>query len=339
VISAVLLAAHVGIGINYIWWKLAPVSHARCVADDAARNEGEWFLPVYDRPQVRAAVRAQLRAMRSAGFTTLRVLVFFYRTTDASSTDSFTSTDGSIAPADRAKLHDFVADVASARFARLEIVPSFQAENWLYCRNKVWGDCFDAARTAENWRFVQTVARIAFAAAGATRLRFDLANEGAPDPSMTPATLAKAKAYLDYVATRFAREFGGGWTISAARSDAAPPGETESRLTLLLADLAAAGLTPKVLELHTYAPAASDVTLSLDEAGAVAGRIGAALVLGELRYHSVAQADAIGEWLRANPRARVADLIQWPEYDPSSVCELDPVPPYTPGPLVNAIGN
>ncbi len=329
-------AVAANLGINYLWWKMVPVSEKDCRANQTARNDGVWFLPSYQNAKVRAAVRHQLASMHASGFATLRALVFYYHSTDAWSQDSFTSTDGSVSAADRAKLSAFVSDVAAAGFARMEIVPSFQTENWLYCRTKAWGDCFEPSRTAENWRFTETVARTAYRAAGRMALRFDLGNEAAPDASMPRATLENARTYLQYVAGRFQREFGSGWTVSAARSDAPAPGETAGRLTLLLADLAGAHLVPKYLELHAYTPDGNDLATALDETGAIARRIGAAVVLGELRYHSAAQAQAIARWMHQNPAVRVADVIQWPEVDPSAICNLNPVPPYAPGPLAHA---
>ena len=73
---------------------------------------------------------------------------------------------------------------------------------------------------------------------------------------------------------------------------------------------------------------------SLDAAQAIAQRIDARIVLGELRYHSIAQASAIGGWLTKHPESRVADLILWPEFDPSQACAPLPSLPYTPGPLL-----
>ena len=66
---------------------------------------------------------------------------------------------------------------------------------------------------------------------------------------------------------------------------------------------------------------------------ALAESIDAHVILGELRYHSIAQAAALSQWIAQNPRSRLIDLIQWPEYDPSRSCEINPSPPYTPGTL------
>ncbi|HTA39474.1 MAG TPA: hypothetical protein VK760_10370, partial [Candidatus Acidoferrales bacterium] len=227
----------------------------------------------------------------------------------------------------------FVRDVGAAGFTTLELVSSFDSENWIFCRNKAWGDCFEPARTEDNWRFISQTAQAAIAAAGPLALRFDLGNEQAPDPHMPARTLARAKTYLQTIAKRFQAAYGDGWLFSMARSDESTAAETGERLDLLVADLSEAGLSPKYLELHSYLDDGNDMVQSLDAAQAIARRIDARIVLGELRYHSAAQASAIAGWLRKHPESRVADLILWPEFDPSQACAPLPSLPYTPGPL------
>jgi hypothetical protein len=273
-----------------------------------------------------------MRAMRAAGFTTMRTIVFHGHDTDPDPT-AFVSMDGRISAADKRKLHDFVSDVAAAGFTTLELAPDFGAENWLYCRNKTWGDCFDVRRTGENWRFIRDTAATALTAAGTMTVRLDLANEQAPDPHMPPRALAQAKTYLQTLAGRFARAFGSGWVISAARSQASSSIETSDRVNLLLADLAQAGLVPKYIELHDYSGDGNDMTGSLDALQSIARRTGTSIVLGELRYHSSVQAAAIAGWLAKHPDSRIVDIMQWPEWDPSIACAIDPSPPYSPGPL------
>lgn len=329
-----VLAALLGIGINYNWYHFTLMSLHDCQAQQQPRSVGTWILPQYDDPHVRSVVDEQLRAMHRAGFTSLRIMDFYDHTTDAHADDSFTSTDGRIRPADQKKLANFVADIAAAGFTTLEVVPSFQAENWLYCRNKVWGDCFDSNRTNENWRFIEETTRTVLAARGSLDVRFDLGNEAAPDPHMPAQTLAKARAYIQSIATRFQREFASDWTFSAARSDRSTATETGDRLSLLVDDLARVGLHPKYLELHLYTADGNDLQTSLTEADALARRIQGKLVLGELRYHSDVQASAIKGWLEKHPNSTLITATQWPEYDPSQICAIDPVPPYTPGPRV-----
>jgi hypothetical protein len=324
--------SRVGIGINYYWWRTWLLSPADCRAEQTARTFGSWFLPHYQRSDVRAAVRSQLRAMHASGFTSLRVPVFFYRDS-APVTDSFTSLDGTVSAADRTKLAHFVGDVRAAGFKTLELVPTFQDKNDIYCRNHQWGDCFVPARTVENERFIDGVAQTAIAAAGGMQLRFDLGNEQAPDPRMPAVTLAQAKRYLQTIAGNFQRRFGSNWLISAARSGRSQAWETRDRLDLLVADLAQAGLHPKYLEIHNYTGDGNDLYQSLNMAQRIAQRIGAKIVLGELRYHSTVEADAIAAWLHRHPDSRVVDVMQWPEYNPNILCNIDPTPPYTPGQL------
>ncbi len=327
----------VDVGINYNYFATTRTTISECRADREPQTAGTWFLPVYNDPGVRATVRVQLRAMRDSGFTSLRTVVFHGHSEDPDPT-AFTSMDGSISAGDRRKLREFVADVAAAGYKALEVVPDFGAENDVYCRNRTWGDCFEPQRTAENWRFIEGVASEVNANAGGMRVRVDLGNEKAPDPAMPPHARAAAKTYVQTLARNYAREFGDNWLFSAARSDASPSTETVTRQQLLIDDLAEAGLHPKFLETHNYSGDGSDVYESLGEMETLAEHIGAQVVVGELRYHSAVQARAIAGWLSAHPASRLIDVSQWPEYDPTNICAIDPDPPYTPGPLGTAIG-
>jgi hypothetical protein len=326
-------AAQPSIGINYIWWGFTLMSPHECKLEKEPQSVGAWVVPNYQDANVRAVARRQLRAMHDAGFSTLRTVLIYDRSSDPDPT-AFTSLDGSVSPADRDKLQSFVRDVSAAGFTTLEVVSSFDSENWIFCRDHAWGDCFNPARTTDNWRFISQTAQAAISAAGPLSLRFDLGNEQAPDPHMPTRTLARAKTYLQTIARRFQEAYGDGWLFSMARSDDSTAAETRERLDLLVADLAEAGLKPKYLELHSYSNDGNDMVQSLDAAQAIAERIDARIVLGELRYHSTAQASAIAGWLRKNPQSRVADLILWPESDPSQACAILPALPYTPGPLL-----
>ncbi|HEY5426206.1 MAG TPA: hypothetical protein VIJ77_06625 [Candidatus Tumulicola sp.] len=325
-------ARGVEIGINYNWWKFGLTSLHECRVEKQPRSAGSWILPAYQRPAVRATVREQLRAMRGAGFTAMRIIVFYGHSSEADAS-AFTSMTGNVSSGDTDKLRAFVGDIAAAGFRSLEVVPDFGAENWLYCRHRRWGDCFDTARTDENWRFIAQITQTAMAAAGAVPVRVDIANEAAPDPRMPARTLAHAKTYLQTIAGRFDARFGPRWVISAARSAASPATETQDRIDLLVADLAAAHITPTYLELHDYSLDGNDMKMSLDTMQAIAERIGAHVILGELAYHSAVQASAISGWIERHPASRIVELAQWPEYDPTRVCAVDPTPPYTPGAL------
>ncbi|HZY99544.1 MAG TPA: hypothetical protein VFE36_08220 [Candidatus Baltobacteraceae bacterium] len=327
-----VLAALIGIGINYNWYAFHLESLHDCRTNGESRSVGTWILPQYGDPVVRATVRRQLAQMHASGFTTLRVLVFYDHSTDTED-DSFTSLDGSLMPADARKLRDFVSDVARAGFRSLELGPAFVNENSLYCKRHAWGDCFDPKRTDENWRFISGVATVAVSAAGATALRFDLGNEQAPDPRMPAATLQNAKAYLGSIATRFQSAFGPKWLFSTARSDPSNASETADRLGLLVDDLSSAGLKPPFLEVHSYSADGNDLKQSLDDTQRIAHSIDAGVILGELAYHSDVQANTVAAWIARNPNSRLVDVLQWPERDPSQVCAIDPVPPYTPGPF------
>jgi hypothetical protein len=325
-------ASEIGIGVNYNWWKLDLTSLEECKAQGKSRSVGTWILPAYRNPDVRQVVNDQLRTMRRAGFSTMRVLVY-YKHVSWSDPTSFTSMDGNLSSVEESELHDFVGDIAAAGFSTLEISVDFGGENWLFCRKGDWGDCFDATRTDENWRFISQVAQTALAAAGAMAIRFDLGNEHAPAPTMPARTLKQAKTYLQTIAGRFAARFGDAWLVSAGAPSDAPATQATQRLDIVIADLAEIGLVSRYLELHQYSDDVAGVDSSLDAVQSLAQKTHAQVVLGELPYHNAAQSAAISDWLGGHPDSRIVDLIQWPEFDPSKICAVNPNPPYTPGPL------
>jgi hypothetical protein len=325
-------ASPIGIGVNYNWWKMGLTSLEECKAQGKPRSVGSWILTAYQNPAVRRVVNDQLRSMRRAGFTTLRVLVY-YKHVSWSDPTAFTSMDGNMSSVEESELHNFVGDIAAAGFTTLEVTFDFGGENWLFCRKSVWGDCFDATRTDENWRFISAVAQSALGAAGSMPVRFDLGNEHAPSPTMPERTLKQAKTYLQTIASRFMARFGDMWLVSAATPFDAAATQTTERLDVVITDLAEVGLVPKYLELHQYSDDVADIDSSLDATQALAQKTGAQVIFGELRYHDAVQSSAIADWLGRHPDSRIVDLIQWPEYDPSQICAVNPNPPYTPGPL------
>lgn len=314
--------------MNANWWRY-DLETKPC----GITSRGSWIVDEYDQPGVRDIVRSQLAAMRASGFDSLRIMVF-HRHADPGKFP-FGSPDGSISPSAAARLGNFVQDIAAAGFVKLEVAPAFVLENALWCRKQQAGDCFDPSRTDENYRFIAGVARITIASSGTMPLVFDLGNEYAPDPRMPQSAREHAKAYLQTIAGRFIKDFDRSWVISAARpGPKAPPATLTARVELLLADLSEAGITPKLLEIHDYANDAADFEEVLDQTETLAQRIGARFTVGEMLYHSDAQANGAVSWLKANPSSRLDGFIEWPTKLENPGCEIAPDLPFTPGPLL-----
>jgi hypothetical protein len=132
--APVSVASDIEIGMNYNWWRFAPKTQEECRAHPASPFRGNWLLPRYQDKDVRDAVRDQLREMRRAGFTLLKIFVYHRRPHLSRDIEFFFSEDGSLAPEDRTKLQNFVSDIASAGFKGLEVATGFIDQN-----ASVWG--------------------------------------------------------------------------------------------------------------------------------------------------------------------------------------------------------
>lgn len=317
-------AAEVEVGMNYSWWRFTPKTPAECEARPASVFRGNWIVDQYHSPEVEGAVRDQLRTMRAAGFTRLRTLVFHRRPIADQLTGALLSATGDLSPRDRKSVGEFVGDIARAGYRGLEIGFGFVEQNSLFCRKQDWGDCFESTRIEENWRFISQVAETARAAAGSMPLRFDLQNEGCPAPSMRAPAIANAAQYLTTVAARFQARFGSNWLISCADSP------RSQRAALMVNQLGRAGLSPRFIEIHTYRAQPARVVEALDGADDLAERLGASLIVGEMRYHSAEQNAIVRDWLQRRPRSRLREVYQWPLHDPSSRCQMDSGPPFSP---------
>jgi hypothetical protein len=318
--------ADVALGINFNWWRLDQRQIADCPGHPAAVLWGNGILSQYKQPEVRQAVKQQLTVMRQAGFTTLRAILNFRHPGPDRHEGPLVSTDGSLTETQRQSVREFVGDIAGAGFRTIELVPGpASRENNIYCRRNTWGDCFEPQRTEENWRFIVDTVEAATAAVGPHGLRFDLSNEACPAPNLAPATLANAKRYIQTIASRFSARFGDQWLFSCADSNNAV------RLRLLLQDLGEAGLRPRYVEIHTYRTDPDELEKKLTAANEMAAGIGAELIIGEMRYHSTEQVEAIKAWLVRNPGSRLAEVLQWPLAQPKTRCPIDTPPPYTPG--------
>ena len=322
--GAASAAAQVEIGMNYNWWRFAPKSPIECETRPASVWQGNWILDQYQLPAVRRIVQGQLRSMRAAGFSRLRVMVTHSRPAKNHLSGALQSATGELSPRDAANVRAFVGDIAGAGYRGLEITYGFLEANALYCKRHNWGDCFEPSRTEENWRFISEVAQITSSAAGGMPLRFDLNNEACPAPSMPPATIANASRYLTTIARRFQARFGQNWLISCADSPNA------QRAALMVRELSQGGLSPRFIEVHTYRTDPRFVSGVLDGANGLAQRLDGTLILGEMRYHSAEEMGIVRHWLQAHPQSRLREIYEWPLHDPTTGCRMDAAPPYTP---------
>jgi hypothetical protein len=325
--STVVAADYLKLGINYTWYKLDATQLNQCTPHSALILRGGGIIEQYNNPVVRREVRDQLEAMHRAGFSTVRTLISGAHRPFGDHKEGLIGTSkGEISQQDQDNIGSFVGDIVAAGFGGLEVSYGFLLEGNLYCRRASWGDCFDASRTDENWRFIAQATRVVNGAAQAIPHRFDLQNEGCPSRYMTPQAVANASQYLVTIVERFRQQFGDNWLVSC------PDSPNSERLKMLLDVLKRSNLTPKYVEIHGYSNDVTHVKGALAAANTFATQINAGLILGELRYHSEEQVKDIQDFMRAEPNHRIMELIQWPLALPEGKCAIDTDPPYTLGP-------
>jgi hypothetical protein len=239
------------------------------------------------------------------------------------------SAEGGILEPYSANLRNFIEDVGQAGFRNMEVSFGFTGPNNLYCKKSRWGDCFDESRTKENWRFMSDAIQIVNPVAGNMSIRYDLNNEGCPSHALLESVQANAVRYLQYMARRYVENYGAdNWLISCADTPNA------ERVHYLLDIMSQVNLRPKYIEVHTYRTEASyllNLLVSIDRAAA---SVDADVILGETRYHSLEQAQAVRTFLRETPGNHLREIHQWPLVKPGGGCAVDVGPPFTPGPLL-----
>ncbi len=332
--SGAVAGSSIEIGMNYDWWRFTPRTEDECRAHPATAFHGNWLLPQYQIEAVRDTVKTQLREMRDAGFTVLKIFVLHRRPNLGGAVDYFLSADGSLAASDKVKLQRFVSDIAAAGFKHLEVAFGFADQNAPFCRHELWGDCFEPNRTEENWRFISGATEAVTQVKDGLSLVFDLTNEGAcAAANMPPSTLLNAKRYVQTIAGRWQSQFGDSWVFSCPNSLGA------TRNNLLAEQLGEAGLRPKYVEIHNYENDARRVNLTLDGLQKLAERLNAHAIFGEMQYDSENKSAIIRDWLKQHPESRFSAMMMWPLREAvKGGCQMDVAPPYTPGPLLNIQG-
>jgi len=319
--------SRVTLGINYSWYRVNEGQVAECAVRRSGVLWGGGILDQYQDPSVRQTVRENLRDMHSAGLDAIRTFISgAYEPFNHHNEGVIGTTTGEISAQNQENIKNFVADIAAAGFRDLEFSYGFLLAGNIFCKRVEWGDCFEPQRTDENWRFMATATELINRAAGSMPHRFDLNNEGCPSRSMPAQTVENAARYLSTIASRFQQQFGHNWLISCPHSAHA------DRLQTLLELLGQSGLVPKYVEVHSYSDDSNMLRGELTIANSLAAQINASVIVGELRYHSEAQASIISEFMRSNSGNRIVEILQWPLAHPENHCPIDTSPPYDPGP-------
>lgn len=287
------------------------------------------IIPQYDVPGVRDRVRTQLSQTRKNGFRSIRVMIWFRPDAKTNGSGLLSSTEPDFSRQGLRKIMEFVSDIRSAGFERLTVVFAASGANRATCRTPSNADCFEPRFTDLNWNFIEVTKRGVDKAAAGMELQYDLALEHCPSRYLPPGKFQVVDAYLRELIQRYDKEFGhGDMLVSCADG----PG----RVSEILRIFDQIGIRPKYVDNHIYE---TDPKKLRDRLDAVARELAGTklkLILGEVPYHNEAQAAVLSDFVNANP-GLVVEIVQWPAKNLDNECAMDSVPPFSPGPLQDAL--
>jgi hypothetical protein len=284
----------------------------------------------YDRPGVRARVRAQLAAMRAAGIQSLRLLLWYMSDAAGQDWGVVSSAGGQLAEPYRSNLIHYLGDVRQAGFAQLTL--SF-GPNWT---NDPLGTNYDPAMFDEDWAFVRDV-RPMLERYGPASTRVDLMNEGAPPSWLAPAALARDEDWITRMWSNYVDAYGS-TDASFSSVGADGPYDTTDRIQNLIDALRASGRPlPTWFDIH---PAYDgNLTLStLQAVDALLTRDGLSqpLVIGEEAYNDSKVARAIAQFTATSTR-RVLEVMEWPKAARGACRDISVSPPYRADAYITAL--
>jgi len=280
--------------------------------------EGTGILRTLGRPGPSEIVSSQLRAMRRAGVTSIRLLIWFTANPSGQSWGVVGSAGGS-AGGFRTNLGRFAHEVRAAGFGRLTIAFGPRGAN------SPFQDDFDPALIDQDWQFIKAV-RAIVTRDGPPSTRFDLLNEGAPSRYLKSSIRAQVDRYILRIYRSYVRRFGR-TDVTVSAVGAKSPLDQGNRLDNLVTLLRQANLPlPTYFDVHANFGAAgvSHAVADAERQLAAAG-LHTPLVIGETAYDDA----AVGRTLRAaltRYSGSIEEIDEW-YLRPGNSCPVDP--PYT----------
>src|SRR5262249_14589851 len=270
-------------------------------------------------------IRQQLAAMRAAGIQTLRT--FIWNTHDASGQawGAVSSAGGRLGPTETNNLINFVSEIRSLGFTRLEVAFSPQGPN-----DPIGfpNNTYDPSLFDENWQLIRYVRGIV-KQYGPLDTRFDILNEGAPFSSLPTKT--QLAAYVAHMYSNYVDAFGNADVTVSAN----PPVNDQSDITNLIATLRSTGRPlPTWFETHIYSPdplgdlRAIDATLNAEG-------LSQPITVNETYYNGPSAASAVETFDTTSSR-QLEEVSAWPlrSGDPSN-CFVPP--PYEASAFITAL--
>lgn len=316
------------VGTAYSHWAIRG-----CSAD------GTGIVATYDQPGVRRRVQLQLAAMRAAGITSLRLLLWHATDTSGQDWGIVPSAGGRLVEPYRSNLINYLGDVRAADFKALTL--DFGPEG----SNDPVEDAYDPTKFDENWSFIRDV-RPLVKQYGPTTTRIDLLSEGAPS-SYLPGSLQRIEGYISEMYRRYVDEFGkADVTVSAI----APPDpyeditrpDTSHRLQNLIDAFAASGRgQPTFFSVHVttpWQPSAANTLYGLRQADATlaANGLSQPLVVSETAYDDRELAGAISAFRRTSSRP-ILEVLEWPWRAGSACKDFSVSPPFRADAYIRAL--
>lgn len=287
-----------------------------CGFADGIVAEGAW------NPKL---IRQQLAAMRAAGIQSLRTFIWNTHDAGGQGWGVVSSAGGRLSPAETTNLINFVSEVRSLGFTRLEVAFSPQGPNDPIGEP---GTTYDPSLFDENWQLISYVRGIV-KQYGPLDTRFDILNEGAPFsflPTKTQLADYVARMYSNYVDT-----FGNtDVTVSAN-----PPVNDQSDITNLIDTLRSTGRPlPTWFEMHIYSAdplgdlRAIDATLNAEG-------LSQPITVNETYYNDPSAASAVETFETTSSRP-LDEVSAWPlRSGDTSNCFVPP--PYRASAFITAL--
>lgn len=311
-------AAICGINSNFVDIRVDLIG-ACTPANPSATINGEGLLTRLKNPETRTRVEAHLHAMREAGSSGLRAIVWFGEARGVLPSNLFSSTD---ADAAAEAVQTYFGLASDAGFKSLVLSFSPQALSNPGCREHEWGDCFDPATITRSATFVATVAQ-------RVQRKFpwvliDLQNEGCTTATQGSVLLRNNAIYQDAVAAAVAAALPRDAAVTLSSILARGPACVEAALAVLeryglahgdvdvhVGDLQAAALLPKVVEL--------------------ARQRGRQVLIGEIHLaDAVGLHQAVQQVLKGEAGAGISGVFFWPDSGSGNQCAVTIRPPYQP---------
>jgi hypothetical protein len=309
-------------GISYgISFSFLEVDDAH-VANCATTGRGSTirhsvFITRYDQPKVREEVRARLAQMHESGFDGIRLILFFGP--DAHSPDWF-----DIKESQRASdlVRAYVEDVKAAGFKEFFLVFGMQGTATPACRQKKWGDCFDAQSTADVSDFAATV-RQGLGVPPILPLRVDIAPELCAPDNLPESLRDNVVSYARSMVSAYTRRFPADRTTISCMLP-----RFSSGVQSIDEAYSQAGRKPSFYDVHVYNRADENVDEDLRSVGNDIAGSSTPLVIGELSYGDAGNFQRVMTDVVAATK-KVEAIYFWPLKNHASQCHIDVAPPYT----------